>query len=244
MTGRSIVNNSESREVMRSLIDFADYNPRRISDEARKTLRKGLKAFGLVGGIIVNANRSDGRYTLVSGHQRITEMDALQGFPGKDYPIRVDIVRLSDKEEKELNILLNNPNAQGEWDYEKLSAILPAIDYDIAGLTDADLAFIQPPILPDNDGESSMFGNLETFHSPVEVVQDPARYESEKRRLSEEKRKTNEKAETEVMNHQAYLCLSFSDFRHKEQFCNRFGIPAEETYISGEVFGEYIERID
>ena len=42
---------SESVELNRSAIHFADYNPRKLSDESRKTLKRGIKKFGLVGGI-------------------------------------------------------------------------------------------------------------------------------------------------------------------------------------------------
>ena len=236
-----VINRSEAAEVMRSEITLADYNPRRISEEARKTLRKGIKTLGLVGGLVVNRRPGKGGYLLVSGHQRLTEIDAIQGYPEKDYSVRVEVVNLSEKEEKELNILLNNPSAQGEWDYERLGVLLPTIDYTVAGLTDADIAFIQPQRM---EGiEAPGFSDMDSFHIPVEE-ESPDRYEREKQRLTEEKRKTNEKAQAEALNQQAYLCLSFSDYRHKVEFCERFGIPPGETYISGEEFGEYVERID
>ena len=242
MKDNQAINRSETIEVFRGEIHFAEYNPRQIDEAARKTLRKGLKTFGLVGGIVVNRKPGNGGYTLVSGHQRLTEMDQIQGYPEKDYRVRVEAVELSDKQEKELNILLNNPSAMGSWDYERLAQLVPSIDYEVAGLTDADLAFIQP--LPLDDVDAPGFDDLETFHLKVESERDPARYESEKARLAEEKRKTNEKAQADALNQHAYLCLSFSDFSHKEDFCRRFGIPPMEAYISGEEFGEYIERVD
>lgn len=240
---KTVINRSEFAEIMRSEIIFADYNPRRISEDARKNLRKGLKTFGLVGGIVVNKKPDTGEYVLVSGHQRLTEMDAIQGYPGKDYPIRVDVVSLSEKEEKELNILLNNPGAMGEWDSNLLAKLIPTIDPNIAGLSEADLAFLLPPDISDLSQISSGFVDLQTLRMDTQAS-DTTRYESEKARLSEEKRKTQEKAQNEALNNSAYLCLSFSDFVRKKEFCNRFGIPPMETYISGEEFGEYIERID
>ena len=53
--------------------------------------------------------------TVVSGHQRLSVMDELQKFPDNDYRIRVDVIDVDEKQEKELNILMNNPNAQGTW---------------------------------------------------------------------------------------------------------------------------------
>lgn len=73
---------SESVELNRSAIHFADYNPRKLSEEARKTLKRGIKKFGLVGGIVVN------KRTGHDSHQRLTVMDELQKFPENDYRIR------------------------------------------------------------------------------------------------------------------------------------------------------------
>ena len=55
---------SESVELNRSAIHFADYNPRKLSEESRKTLKRGIKKFGLVGGIVVNKRTG---LTVVSG---------------------------------------------------------------------------------------------------------------------------------------------------------------------------------
>lgn len=131
---------SESVELQRSQIHFADYNPRRITAENLKTLKKGIKKFGLVGGIVVNSRTGN---TLVSGHQRLTAMDELQKYDpetGKnDYKVRCDLVDIDEVAEKELLILLNNPNAQGEWDNDILADLIKQIDYTNAGLTEYDL---------------------------------------------------------------------------------------------------------
>lgn len=46
--------NSQSVELKRSQIKLADYNPRSISDEGRKQLKRSIKRYGVVGGIVVN----------------------------------------------------------------------------------------------------------------------------------------------------------------------------------------------
>lgn len=134
---------AENVELRRSEIHFADYNPRSIGQEELKSLRKGIKKFGLVGGLVVNKQTGN---TLIQGHQRMSVMDELQKYnpdtKENDYILRVDLIDVDKKEEIELNILLNNPNAQGRWDYDKLKAIVPMIDPSSAGLTDADLAMI------------------------------------------------------------------------------------------------------
>ena len=90
---------SESVELNRSAIHFADYNPRKLSDESRKTLKRGIKKFGLVGGIVVNKRTG---LTVVSGHQRLSVMDELQKFPDNDYRIRVDVIDVQTEEENSI----------------------------------------------------------------------------------------------------------------------------------------------
>lgn len=45
---------SKSIELMRSQIHPSGYNPRQISDEGRKQLKRSIKKYGVVGGIVVN----------------------------------------------------------------------------------------------------------------------------------------------------------------------------------------------
>ena len=128
---------SEPAELLRSQIHFADYNPRKISDEGRRQLKRSIKQYGVVGGIIVN--RATG-YTLVGGHQKVSVLDELNRYnpdtQENDYTLRVELVDVDEKTEKEMNIVLNNPNVGGEWDYDKLRQIVPDIDYKSAGLTE------------------------------------------------------------------------------------------------------------
>ena len=136
-------NKAESVELLRSQIRLADYTPRTISGQARQTLKRGIRKYGLVGGIVVNHQTGN---TLVSGHQRLSVMDELQHYDPatreNDYAIRCDLIDIDPTAEKELVILLNNTNAQGQWDYERLRAIVLEIDYKAAGLTEADLSMI------------------------------------------------------------------------------------------------------
>jgi negative regulator of genetic competence, sporulation and motility len=135
--------NAENRELLRSEIHFAEYNPRIIDEDELKNLRKGIKKFGLVGGLVVNKRTGN---TIVQGHQRISVLDSLQKYnpdtKENDYRIRADVVDVDEGSEMELNVLLNNPNAQGKWDYDRLKAIVPKINVANAGLTDADLAMM------------------------------------------------------------------------------------------------------
>lgn len=162
------ITQSETAEVMRSEIHLAGYNPRILSEEARKALKRGIKKFGLAGGIVVN--RQTGM-TVVGGHQRLTVMDEIMKYDAKtganDYKVKVEIVDMDEKKEKELNLLLNNHNAQGSWDYDKLREMMPDIDYMDAGFTEADLQMIGVDFMMESDGEREIIGELNELYDNI-----------------------------------------------------------------------------
>ena len=250
---------TESVELKRSQIKFADYNPRILDDEAKKSLKRGIKKFGLVGGVTVNKRTG---FTVVSGHQRLTVMDELQKYDPKtmenDYKVRVDVADVDEKMEKELNILLNNPNAQGRWDYEKLAQIIPDIDYKDAGLTDVDLNMIGVDYLLQTEEENNIADELDDLMSPIieEREEEKAERAAEREMLraieqeakvqhmKDVKQQVKEAAISKAEQMDAYVMLSFSSWSAKAEFCERFGYPAEMKIIKGEVFAEQVERID
>jgi hypothetical protein len=231
---------SESQELLRSSIRLADYNPRKITDEARRSLKRGIKKFGLLGGVVVN--RQTGM-TVVSGHQRIAVMDELNGFPESDYALRVDIIDVGEKEEKELNILLNNPNAQGTWDYDALRELIPDIDYKTAGLTEEDLNLIGVDFLLQTDGQGNLADELEDLMSGVNAQKEIGK-EERKAHVIAEKERIRKGAEEKAENMDAYITLSFDSYRAKSAFMKRFGYNPQEKFIKGEVFASQIERIE
>ena len=85
----------ETKTISRSEIANAEYNPRRISDSAKKKLKDNIKRVGLLDTIVVNKNTMN----IVSGHQRVSILDSLER--NKDYSLTVSMVDLSEKEEKE-----------------------------------------------------------------------------------------------------------------------------------------------
>lgn len=235
----------ESREVYRSEIKPAGYNPRTISKDQRDTLKRGIRKFGVVGGIVVNERTG---MTLVGGHQRLSVLDELNKFNPEtnenDYTLNVEVVDISEKEEKELNILLNNPNAQGQWDYDKLAVIVPEIDIHVAGLTDEDIAIIDIGTTFNIeahsysvDGDSPAVGQYtdENIDGPGEgeelSEEDTAkRIES----VRDMKRQIAEGAQQKMLDNSAYITLSFSSHRAKEEFCREIGLNPLDTIVDGE----------
>ena len=137
------VKQSETVVLMRSDITPAPYNPRKITDEARKQLKANIKANGIIGGMVYNIITGN----LVSGHQKLSIADEINKYNPEtgenDYEIKVEQISVDEKKEKELNIFFNSKSVQGEMDYSKLALMIPEIDVDLAGLDDVDMSFIE-----------------------------------------------------------------------------------------------------
>ncbi len=242
---------SESVELKRSAIRFASYNPRKISEESRKTLKRGIKEFGIVGGLIVNKRTG---FTVVGGHQKLSIMDELQKYNPEthenDYRIRVDVVDVDLQKEKELNILLNNPNAQGTWDYDALRELVPDIDYKTAGLTEADLNMIGCDFLLQTEEENNIAGELESMMSEVNEQREAEKAQKQMERaaktahMKEVKQQVKDAAQQQAQDMDAYVILSFDDWDAKAAFCRRFGYDPFDKFIKGEVFSEQVERVE
>lgn len=91
-------------------------NPRTMGAPERERLTRSIRTFGLVDPII--ARRGD--RLIVGGHQR-AEVARVLGL--ERVPV-VFLEGLSDHKTRLLNIALNNDEAQGAWDPDKLSAIV------------------------------------------------------------------------------------------------------------------------
>lgn len=115
----------------------AAYNPRKISEEALRRLRRGIREFGMVDPIVA---RRKGK-VVIGGHQRLRAAIE-EGIT--EVPV-VFLSGLSEEKAKALNVLLNNPGAQGEWDTGKLEELLSELDADgfditLTGFDDDELA--------------------------------------------------------------------------------------------------------
>ncbi|MFW9969307.1 MAG: ParB N-terminal domain-containing protein [Candidatus Odinarchaeota archaeon] len=113
------------QKVSINKLNFADYNPRRDlqpDDEEYKKIKKSIEKFGYVEPVIVNTK--DKTYKIISGHQRVK---VLKDLAYKE--IDCVLVSLDENDEKALNIALNK--ISGEWDNEKLQAVLKELkDFD------------------------------------------------------------------------------------------------------------------
>lgn len=242
---------AENVEMQRSAIHFASYNPRTISAENLKTLKKGIKKYGLVGGIVVNRQTGN---TLVQGHQRLTVMDELQKYNAdtheNDYTIRCDVIDIDEKSEKELVVLLNNPNAQGVWDYDLLKDLVPAIDYVSAGLTDQDLAMMGYGIEENAAAVSQsvaqdfaqVFNPAPQTPPPASTPSAPMTQEEKVQHMKDVKQTVSQQADARAEQTDAYCMLSFDNMDNLRSFLSMFGLPEQTQIIKGEDFMAMLEE--
>lgn len=112
----------------------AEYNARTISEKELADLERSVREFGMVDPIL--ARRADGQ--VIGGHQRlaVAERLGLQRVP-------VIYLDISEGKAKLLNIALNK--ISGEWDEEKLAALLreldalPDLDLSLTGFDDEEI---------------------------------------------------------------------------------------------------------
>lgn len=137
----------------------AAYNPRvdlQPEDEEYQAIERSLKRHGLVQPIVWNRRTN----TVVSGHQRLTVLEA-QG----ETEVTVSVVDLDNIQEKELNVALNK--ITGEWDDDKLSVILNEL-----GEEATDTGFTLPEIDVLRDKLKSYFDDV-TAPDEEEPTEEP-----------------------------------------------------------------------
>lgn len=254
---------SESMVLNRSQIHFADYNPRTIDEEHFKTLKRGIKKYGMVGGIVINKQTG---YTVVQGHQRIQAMDELQKYDpvthDGDYSFRCEVVDVDEKTERDLVILLNNPNAQGKWDYERLRGLVNQDNYKDVGFTDADLSmigvdFVMPTvgdpntaaeisqmILPDLLQTAVVPASSAAPSAPVPAGDSPAEYEAKKQHMKDVKAQVQAAAVKKANDNDAFLMLSFDNAENLSNFLAWLDLPADTQIIKGEELATMFQDMD
>lgn len=118
----SDIKQPETQVLPLSELKMADYNPRIMSKTAKSKLKASLEKFGLVQDIVWNKQTGN----IVGGHQRYKILRSL----GVE-KVRVVVVDLNPSEEKQLNLVMNDPGSQGEFDEAKLEALSFEFEGDI-----------------------------------------------------------------------------------------------------------------
>lgn len=252
----------ESREIQRSQINFANYNPRKITPEARKQLKANLKRVGILGGIVWNEITGN----LVSGHQRVSVIDEVNKYNSKtkenDYLIRVEVVQMDVKTEKEQNIFMNNRNVQGEFDIDMLKDLLDGIDYNLAGLDDFDLNMMGIGDINLNINDD-IWRKEDIIDDSLVAIDDLTKGGFESRNIDRSKNFYEDSKENQIARHNeiqkiknrissqnsfekdngmlSYVVLSFKSPTERANFMETFGYSFDERYIDG---NEFMNRVE
>jgi len=230
--------NFEFQKIPRSKINPAPYNPRVMDAGARKKLREALRKFGLVEPLVWNKRTGH----LVGGHQRLREMDKLVGYPNKvkDYEVPVAVVDLDEKREKELNILLNNPNLMGDYDWEKLAELFKSGEASPfeAGFEVTDLAVYFD--------EETVKEIAELYDVAVEgdpMMGDVEALAEEAEKIEQIKaRKREYRAEQEADIPENYLLVVFPTSKDKEEALKAWGLPAGTRVVDAVRWADILDE--
>lgn len=230
----------EARDIHRTQIKNAPYNPRSIKESAAKALRKNLKERGLMSTLVWNEATGN----LVSGHQRLKQLDSLEKTD--DYMLTVAVVRLDEKTEKEQNIFFNSLSVQGYFDFDALLDILPDINAFDAGFTESDLNIIgfeyeaQEFVTPE---ASAVKSEIAAMYDDQEEEEAPDDYEQRKAAVKAQKALQKEISDRRVDEGETYIMVSFNNFAEKRNFLRRIGVDESKTYLSGDEFMKKIAQI-
>ena len=232
MTQPSKYQSFVAEEVHRTYIKNAPYNPRTISDKAFKMLKKNLKNRGLMTTLVWNKQTGN----LVSGHQRLKALDALEGT--EDYYLTVAVVNLSEKEEKEQNIFFNSTTPQGQFDFELLNTLLDDVDPFAAGFDEADLNIIGYDLSASNlitDAQAETENEILDFFAPAEKK--PATADE----IKAEKNRITKQAAERMDEGERYVSILFDSYADKAAWMRRMGFNADDLFIRADLLNRKLK---
>jgi hypothetical protein len=199
-------------EMNRSEIVSASYNPRRIKDRNKSNLKKSLNKFGMVESVVFNKQTGN----LVSGHQRLSCLD--EKHKTDQYIIGVNVIDIPLEDEKALNVILNNKNAQGEYD----EFLLEELNIDL-----------QTDCMFDTKDMEMMFG----FDSDIvkDVVDDTFRDAMKRNHSAQTRANDGEDTNYNRSVDRKKLTIVFESNRQRESFDRIAFIEADAPFVSGDV---------
>jgi hypothetical protein len=207
-------------EVNRQELKNAPYNPRIISEKAKKALRRNLEKVGLVSPITWNKRTGN----IVAGHQRIAALDSL--MKTYNYNVKVAVVDLDEASEKEQNIFMNNPEAHGDFDIERLEELVKdnTLNSENMGFDAADIYKVFGTMSPNvAEEELTEMGNkLRKIQDTFQQILD----------------KTEEDNDLDF-----YMVVVFKDWEARKEFTDRLGLE-DNRYVDGRTLMDLVAGAD
>lgn len=206
--------------IHRSQIRNAPYNPRTIDAYAKAKLEKNLRKVGLLEPLVWNKRTGN----LVGGHQRLSCLDAIAGTD--DYELDLSVVDLTEKQEREQNIALNNPSMQGSYDVASMADLLkfPELDLSATGFDQMDLE-----VMFDGSQLSEIFAPKATDPE----LPEPAKKKPRERASLTERRKDMLAAAIERDDSEFYCVAVFKNRAQRERFMVGIGLESDDRYCDG-----------
>lgn len=218
---------SETRVIKRSEISLNPYNPKRHTEERIKLQKQNLQQVGYLGGITWNECSGN----IIDGHRRLQAMDLYykyDGTPDTDYDVKVEVVQMTDKEEKEQMTYMALGNTRA--DLSLVAAYLPDIDVTMAGIDTKTLEELSAFVHADVAVETLTIYDI----APQPKQQDTKTAEEKKAAVKASKAAIKEQCRERAENEQAYITLSFSTYQAKAEFCQMLGVDADAQFAKGE----------
>jgi hypothetical protein len=172
-----------------------------------------------------------------------------------DYDLTVAKVSLTEKEEMEQNIFMNNVNSQGDFDLDILKNLINDIDIGNAGLEMQDLNVLGVELDLEKFKNDDVQDIISTFDNIKQLNREAIKAQNESGK-GEYKHNLDVKAvKKDIDNriadekgggiddiHEDYVVFTFSSWQAKERFLKRFEFVERERYIKGEVFEQIINK--
>ena len=201
--------------IARSELKNAPYNPRKLDKHSAAKLKKNLQTVGLLEPLVWNKTTGH----LVSGHQRLAQLDSLQR--SENYLLDVAVVELDEKTEKEQNVFMNNPSTQGTWDMDALQNLLQEVEIPNTGFDDLDLSIL-------NDDSEIFLPSAEITAALEPLAKTAEEIEAIRKQSREAKRKCRSDNSTEH-----YVIFVFPSEETKLACLRRFSLNETMRYFDG-----------
>ena len=238
---------SETATIRRSEILFNPANIKRHGDKEIKLQVKNIRKVGLLGGIVVNKSSMH----LIDGHRRVAAMDVINKYvpttKENDYEIKVELVELDEKTEKEQMAYMALGNSKA--DYNLVANIIDDIDYSDVGLSEEDyqrIKEIQADVIPPvgmGDMDDAFISEPEE-REPITELNDEDLVSTEdiikqheemphmtKEQVKGEKSKQDKVASDRQENQDLFVFLSFENIDQKRVFCELLGVPPTNSMM-------------
>lgn len=223
------IKQSETVFIKRSQINFAAYNPRKRDPKVVEALKRNFKKVGFLGGIQWNATTGN----LIGGHKRTEALDLIYNYDGTDatdYEIKVEKIELTEKQEKEQNIFLNNKRVQGQTDYRLMADLIQEIDIEEAGLEQVDIDYIET-IVPD-----FQFSSADAIKNEIEALKQEPKTDQQKKDHVKNVKNEVKDALASGTHAASYFVVTFKSYDEKAEFLEGIGINGDDIYINAERF--------